>query len=137
LERKIASATEGFTTSKFCELILTDRNRLSEENALTVCEYIISLKREVNPRLSYIKYTIQFLSDLSRRVGIAKQFKDMTREDILLFLDSSRKTENEDPLHKWIGSYNIKRIIVIRFFKCLYYYPKMYMTQLNETSYLL
>jgi integrase len=124
LERKIALATEGFTTSKFCELILTDRNRLSKENALTVCEYIISLKREVNPRLSYITYNIQFLSDLSRRVGISKQYKDMTREDILLFLDSNRKPENEDPLHKWIGSYNIKRIVLTRFFKWLYYYPK-------------
>ena len=32
-ERKIALATEGFTT-KFCELVLKDRNRMSQENAL-------------------------------------------------------------------------------------------------------
>jgi hypothetical protein len=30
----------------------------------------------------------------------------MTREDILSYLDRYRKFENEDPLHKWIGSYN-------------------------------
>jgi hypothetical protein len=30
-------------------------------------------------------------------------------------------SENEDPLHKWIGTYNTKRIILIRFFKWLYY----------------
>ena len=47
LEKKIAMATEGFTTSKFCELILRDRNRLSKENALTISEYIIVMKREV------------------------------------------------------------------------------------------
>jgi hypothetical protein len=47
LERKITIATEGFTTAKFCELILKDRQRLSKENALTICEYVIAMKREV------------------------------------------------------------------------------------------
>ena len=63
-ERKITLATEGFTTSRFCELILRDRSRLSKENALTVCDYIIAMKREINPRLSYKKYTIQVLAEL-------------------------------------------------------------------------
>jgi len=47
LERIIHLATEGFTMHKFCELILRDRNRLSKENALTICEYVIAMKREV------------------------------------------------------------------------------------------
>jgi hypothetical protein len=37
LNRKIATATEGFTTNRFCELILQDRSRLSVENALIIC----------------------------------------------------------------------------------------------------
>jgi hypothetical protein len=41
------------------------------------------MKREINPRLSYKKNTIQVLSDLSRTVGIQKKFIDMTRDDIL------------------------------------------------------
>jgi integrase/recombinase XerD len=122
LERKISLATEGFTTHKFCELVLKDRSRLSKENALTICEYIIAMKREINPRLSYKKYTIQFLSELSRAVGIEKKFIDMTRDDILCYLDKCRKTEDEDPLHKWIGSYNTKLAILCRFFKWLHYH---------------
>ena len=43
LQRKIAAATEDFITSKFCELILKDRDRLSKENALTVSDYIIAM----------------------------------------------------------------------------------------------
>jgi hypothetical protein len=121
IERKITLATEGFTTTKYCELVLRDRNRLSKENALTISEYIIAMKREINPRLSYIKYTIEFLSELSRFVGTEKQFEDMTRDGILLYLGSNRKSENDDPLHKWIGSYNTKRIVLMRFFKWLYY----------------
>jgi integrase/recombinase XerD len=45
----------------------------------------------------------------------------MTRDDFLLYLDICKKSENEDPLHKWIGSYNVKLITLIRFFKWLCY----------------
>jgi integrase len=120
LQRKIALATEGFTT-KFCELVLKDRNRMSQENALVLAEYIVALKREVNPRLSYIRYTIQFLSEMSKAIGKDKPFKDMTDIDIFHYLDSARKPEGQDPLHKWIGTYNTKRMTLMRFFKWLYY----------------
>jgi integrase len=120
LERKIALATEGFTT-KFCELVLKDRNRMSQENALVLAEYIVAMRREVNPRLSYIRYTIQFLSELSKAIDKNKPFKDMTDIDIFHYLDSARKPEAQDPLHKWIGTYNTKRMTLMRFFKWLYY----------------
>jgi hypothetical protein len=121
LDRKITLATECFTTSKASELILKGRTRLSEQNALTVCNYIIAFKHEVNPLPSYIKYIIQFLSELSKAVGVEKRFDDFTRDDIMLYFDSCRKSETEDPMHKWIGTYNTKRIILIRFFKWLHY----------------
>src|SRR5918911_983103 len=121
LDGKIIMATEGFTTDRFCELVLKDRSRLSKENALTICEYIIAMKREVNPRLSHKRNTIQVLSELSRAVGIEKKFIDMTQEDLLCYLDRCRKPENKDPLHKWIGSYNTKLMALSRFFKWLYY----------------
>jgi hypothetical protein len=120
LEKKINTAAEGFAT-KFCELILRDRNRLSKENALTVSDYIIAMKREVNPRLNYKKFTMQIIAELSKTIGIAKKFIDMTRDDLLSYLDKCRKQENEDPLHKWIGSYNTKLVVLSRFFKWLYY----------------
>ena len=110
LDRRITLATECFTTTKASELILKDRTRLSEGNALTVCNYIIAFKREVNPRPSYIKYTIQSLSELSRAVGIEKRFEDHTKDDVLSYFDSCRKSETEDPMHKWIETYKTKRI---------------------------
>jgi hypothetical protein len=45
----------------------------------------------------------------------------MTRQDIISFLDSFRKPDSSDPLRKWIGTYNTFRIIVLKFFKWLYY----------------
>jgi integrase/recombinase XerD len=134
LDRKIALTTECFTTSKAAELILKDRTRLSEENALTVCNYIIAFKHEVNPRASYIKYTIQFLAGLSKTIGVEKRFEDFTKDDVLLYLDNCRKPEHEDPTHKWIGSYNTKLVILIRFFKWLYYPNLSSPKQRNELA---
>ena len=134
LEKKIAMATEGFTTSKFCELILRDRNRLSKENALTISEYIIAMKREVNPRLGYKKLTIQIIAELSKAVGITKKYIDMKRDDVLYYLDKCRKPENEDPFHKWIGSYNLKLIVLSRFFKWLFYHDIDDPKRRNELS---
>jgi hypothetical protein len=37
-------------------------------------------------------------------------FKDITRNDIVSLPDSFRKTENADPLNRWIATYNIFRI---------------------------
>jgi integrase len=122
IQRKITLATEGFaTTNKFCELILRDRSRISKENALTISNYIIAMKREINPRPNTIRTAIQFLAELSKTVGIEKKFEDILRDDILLYLDNNRKPENDDPLHKWIGSYNVKRMTIFRFFKWLQY----------------
>jgi hypothetical protein len=101
LEKKINAAVQGFDTNRFCGLILTDRNRVPKENALTVSDYIIAMKREVNPRLDYKKFTIQIIAELSKTVGIAKKFIDMARDD-LFYSDKCRKLENEDPLHRWI-----------------------------------
>jgi len=45
----------------------------------------------------------------------------MTRDDVLCYLDKGRKLEEEDPLHKWIGTYNTRLMTVSRFFKWLHY----------------
>ena len=86
IDRKITLATEGFTTTtnKFCESILRDRNRLSKENALTVSNYIIAMKREINPRPNTIRTAIQFLAELSKSVGIANQYNNHHRHQHLL-----------------------------------------------------
>jgi integrase/recombinase XerD len=51
----------------------------------------------------------------------SKSFLEITKEDLIKFLDSFRKPEPIDPLHKWIGTYNSYLVIISRFFKWLYY----------------
>jgi integrase/recombinase XerD len=50
-----------------------------------------------------------------------KPYKKMIRSDVLLFLDTFQKSEDTDPLHKWIGTYyNYVRTHLMRFFRWLY-----------------
>ena len=43
----------------------------------------------------------------------------MQRNDIISFFNSLRKSEDEDPMHKWIGTYNSYHMSITRFFKWL------------------
>jgi integrase/recombinase XerD len=63
---------------------------------------------------------IKLLSKFSQRNN-DKPFEQMTRQDVIAYLDSFRKPEPFDPLHKWIGTYNLYGIYFLRFFKWLYY----------------
>ncbi len=91
-ERKISLATEGLQRSVKNWL----RIKTSNENALAISEYVLLLRREVNPSQNYTKIQNQALVELSEYLK-QKPFKQLTTEDVLLFLDKFRKTEDKDP----------------------------------------
>jgi hypothetical protein len=114
LARKIDNATAGlrpFLAKALC--------RLSEDNAGTITDYILSLKEEINASNNYRRNVIAILCSFSEYNN--KPFRQITREDILAFLDSFRRPESIDPQHKWIGTYNLYRVNLIRFFKWFFY----------------
>jgi hypothetical protein len=82
---------------------------ITEENTTIIADYISAARTEINLSDHYRKDLIQALSIFSRHTG-NKHFRQMTRSDIISFLESFRKTDAADPLHKWIGTYNIFRI---------------------------
>jgi len=44
----------------------------------------------------------------------------MTTEDIFSYRDTLGRTENEDLLHNWIGTYNLYIVEMVTFVKWLY-----------------
>lgn len=95
-------------------------NDLSEDNASAIANYIQSMKIEINLSDHYGKDLVLLLSTFSKYTN-NKLFEDLTREDILAFLNSIVKSVESDPLHKWIGTYNVYRGHLQKFFKWLYY----------------
>jgi hypothetical protein len=56
---------------------------------------------------------------LSNFYNDAKSFKQITKQDILDYLNSLRKSTSEDISQRWIGSYNGRQIILSKFFRWL------------------
>jgi integrase len=115
LDRKIEETTAGL--QKYYAGLLYSIN---EGNAVTIMEYISAMKSEVNLSDHYKRDLIILLSKFSKD-NKNKPFKDLTQTDIFSFLESYCKTETQDPMHKWIGTYNLYRVHLIRFFKWLYH----------------
>jgi integrase len=120
LDRKIDLVTDGI--QPFYKKILKDK--LSKKNASTVCDYIISNKRESNVGIYSVKLKIQTLVNFSEFIGtnksLSKESAEVTKDDVHMFLERYRNDERADPLHKWIGTYNLKLVILLQFFKWLY-----------------
>jgi integrase len=117
LNRKIGFATADLRSQQELSKGL---HGISPENAFIISEYIMAMNRESNPSDNYRRDNIRILCIFSK-YSKNKPFKAITRNDIISFLDSYRKPEAADPLHKWIGTYNLFKIYLLRFFKWLYY----------------
>jgi hypothetical protein len=91
--------------------------KIPYENAQTIVNFVMALNTEINPSKNYRMAIVNVLCRLSKYKG--KNFNEMTRQDILDFLGSYRKPEVSDPSHKWIGTYNLFRTILLKFFKWL------------------
>jgi hypothetical protein len=113
LERNLERITTGLPA--LFNLLQT----IPKDNASVIADYILAMKTETNMSDDYRRDNIVVLTRFSKSIN-NKPFKDVKREDIVAFLESFRKSETSDPLHQWIGTYNLFRTYLMRFFKWLY-----------------
>jgi integrase/recombinase XerD len=111
IEEVTAGLRQGYTKNLYS---------ISVQNALSIADYILALKTEVNLSDHYRRDLIYLLTTLSKYYD-NKSFKGITRNDIIKFLEGFRRHEATDPMHRWIGTYNTYRMHLVRFFKWLYY----------------
>jgi integrase/recombinase XerD len=94
---------------------------ISKQNSTYIVDFAINeLKRENNTSISYVRINIYAIAQLAKH-NEKSDLKEFTKEDVLSYLDSLKKTETQDPMHKWIGTHSLHRIIIIKFFKWLFY----------------
>ncbi len=112
-DRKIELVTEGLQPyiSNYFKI-------LRILNGTILADYIIAARSESNISDNYKKEIIKDLFKLSEFFNHQKLFKEMTRDDLLLYLNSLRKPEPLDPLHKWIGTYNL-RLGIFQSWECI------------------
>jgi integrase/recombinase XerD len=118
VDPKINAATTGLI-DRYSKLLLRLQQN-HNNNSLVITEFLIAANTESNISNAYRMNIIEILYKLASshpRIG----FKSMTRTNIVQFLDSLRKSEESDPLHRWVGTYNHYLTIIVKFFRWLYY----------------
>jgi len=93
LDRQIDEITADISPSSTYAKML--RAIPYEDNIKTIVDYLISTRIEINFSSNYRKDIIEALSKFSRHNN--KKFKDIVRNDIIVFLDGFRKTETQGP----------------------------------------
>ena len=97
-------------------------NKLAQQNidnVNTICNFIWTEQNEINIKNTTKETKIKILLWLSNYHN-GKNYEDMTKEDILAFLNNLRKSSDKDPTHKWIVTYNGRYIVLSKFFRWLY-----------------
>lgn len=117
LTRKIKSLTtylKPYISKTLNELVKTH-----PVNVKIICDYITAEQNELNIKDSTKETKIKRLVHLSKFFEHKKTFYDMTKDNILEYLNSLRKSSTVDPTHKSVGTWNARQMQFLKFFKWL------------------
>lgn len=117
LDEKIGKLISG-STPHFRSLFLKMAST-NPKNGELLCKFIASECHRGNIKLSTRLTQIKIIGWLDRFMG-HKDFSKLTKDDFVDYFSSLRKREEDDPTHKWIGTYNTRQMILSKFFKWLY-----------------
>ena len=121
-ENRIDSAIKGESASSYVNSIFSDMLNANLKNAQLLSEFISRGHIEQNLNQTTLINNIQILCYFSRYLTY-KPFERVTKEDIL---SSLKKPETADLSHKWMGTYNVRRMVLNKF-------SDGYITKMNLT----
>jgi|SRR2546422_9784420 len=93
--------------------------KMPMQNGVIIVDYVSAMITEINASKNHVKNLLKELIYFSKRMK-HKPFKKITRAEILLYLESHRKDERTDPLHKGIGTYNLRKALIVKFYRWLF-----------------
>jgi integrase len=123
LDKKNKKINSSIITSQSTKLYRTTIQRSCRskpDNANIIYDYIVAEQTEINLKDSTRGDKVKKLCWLSKYLNHKKSFRDMTKQDILSYLNSLRKSVSDDPKYKSIGTYNGRQMVFLKFFKWLY-----------------
>lgn len=109
--------TSGLSRPYFRNILRKQQAR-NQENADTICKHILTEQVEFNIKNSTKEGKIKILVWLSNFFDDKKRYQDMTKENILSYLNNLRKSQEYG--NGWINTYNNRQMVFLKFFKWLY-----------------
>jgi integrase len=117
LERNIEGIIKG--ALPYFESIFKQLLSSNPSNAMLLYNFLLVEQNEKNVKLSTKTTHIKVIYLFNRFLHF-KDFEESTKQDILDYLNSLKKSDIDDPTHKWIGTYNTRQMILTKFFRWLY-----------------
>lgn len=114
-ELSIVENQPNYIKKLYSEIVNT-----SWSNGKIIHDYITAEEAEINIQESTKGDKIKKLCLLSRFFQHKKCFSEMTKTDILSYLNSLQKPVSNDPTHKSVGTYNGRQMVFMKFFRWLY-----------------
>ena len=110
----VEQITSGLSRPCFCN-ILKKLQESNHENADILCKHILTEQVEFNIKNSTKEGKIKTLVWLSNFFEDKKRYQDMTKADILTYLNNLRKPQENG--NGWINTYNNRRMVFLKFFR--------------------
>ncbi len=98
---------------------MSNLSEKSPKNAEIICKYIITEQNEINIRELTKEGKIKTLINITKFLEF-KDFDKITKNDIFSYLNRFRKSEEDDPHHRWIGTWNNRHMVLLKFFRWLH-----------------
>ena len=102
------------------ETIIRQVSELSKIHSIPLLEFKDWLIDEEDSMLSNAANYLRVLKLFSNHIGNNKDFKDVTREQVLEFLNKRKNSIEDDPDKKWIRTWNDYLARLIGFYRWLY-----------------
>jgi integrase len=121
LEKNIASLLLLLTkeSSPYYKSLFIKMSSANIQNAKILSEFLITEHDSQNLKLSTLLSHLHIIHFFSRYLQY-RDFEKITKNDIVEYLNSLRKTDLDDPTHKWVGTHNTRQMVLSKFFRWLY-----------------
>jgi hypothetical protein len=80
---------------------------INPQNANELYHFLLKEQNEKNAKLNTKTTYIKIIFHFNKFLGF-KDFDKITGKDITEYLNSLKRSEVNDPTHKWIGTYNMR-----------------------------
>lgn len=117
LEKNIDGIIKG--ALPYFESIFKQILSANPSNAMLLYNFLLVEQNERNVKLSTKTTHIKVIYLFNRFLHF-KDFEENKKQDVLDYLNSLKKSDADDPTHKWIGTYNTRQMILTKFFRWLY-----------------
>lgn len=118
-QQLIEVVVKGLEKASYFKGRLEDLAGKNPDNCRMICDYVLFEVRKFNIKPMTRQIKIQTLVAFSAEIGHI-DFRQVSQNQVLVYLTKTQKSHNEDPKQAWISTYNTKLQHLSKFYKYIF-----------------